>query len=212
MAQVTTCYSDSLESSKSDREARRRMSWKKYYETHKDELRRKARERAARAKERQLLETPEEAEERRLRRLQAAAKYRQANRTEIRIRAWQRRDPDHVNEILLLIVDLEARTNTPVSRGSRPCSVHRFAWATVGVPSGTVALYCMEGRSVLAVVLCWGLRPSVPAPVEPHSDARKSVHDAVHDEQKVLLNDLTELRCPASSISHPEQRLCVKLR
>ena len=78
----------------------------------KDELRVKARERAARYVSRRTLvvlgrprlllllraklrrmesETPEEAEERRSRHREAAARYREANRTKIRLKAQERR-------------------------------------------------------------------------------------------------------------------------
>ncbi|PPQ81536.1 hypothetical protein CVT26_011044 [Gymnopilus dilepis] len=75
-----------------ERDARRKRAWRKYYESNKDVLRAKARERAARAKQRRLeSETPEEAQERLSRHREAAAKYREANRMKIRIRACERR-------------------------------------------------------------------------------------------------------------------------
>ncbi|PPQ83181.1 hypothetical protein CVT26_015496 [Gymnopilus dilepis] len=62
-----------------ERAAKRKQSHRKYYEKHKDILRVKARERAARAKLLRLeTETPEEAEARKIRLRQAAARYREA--------------------------------------------------------------------------------------------------------------------------------------
>ncbi|PPQ97629.1 hypothetical protein CVT26_002552 [Gymnopilus dilepis] len=56
---------------------RRKQACRKYYETHKDELRAKARERAARAKLRRLQsETPEEAEARRRKIKETSARRR----------------------------------------------------------------------------------------------------------------------------------------
>ncbi|PPQ73282.1 hypothetical protein CVT26_015233 [Gymnopilus dilepis] len=66
----------------------RQPGWKRYYEEHKEVIKAKARERAARVKE---SETPEEAQQRRDRHREAAARYREANRTKIRVKAWERR-------------------------------------------------------------------------------------------------------------------------
>ncbi|PPQ96303.1 hypothetical protein CVT26_005639 [Gymnopilus dilepis] len=72
-------------------EVGKKKPWRKYYEANKELLRAKARERAARAKQRRLeSETPEETQERLSRHREAAARYREANRIKIRIKAWER--------------------------------------------------------------------------------------------------------------------------
>ncbi|PPR05086.1 hypothetical protein CVT26_012625 [Gymnopilus dilepis] len=91
MDEVTTHQSNQAGSTELSN-PRRRLSSQKYYQSKRDELRLKARERAARAKLRRMeSETPEEAEERRSRHREAAARYREANRNKIRLKALERR-------------------------------------------------------------------------------------------------------------------------